>query len=77
MKLKVGKGRLRTETVKKTLEPAWKKCSFPFQRPPPGAVLKVTVLDDDLLSKDDKIGLAIVPLDTIEPGAAKVGWNMV
>ena len=54
IKLKMGKGRLRTETVKKTLEPAWKECSFPFARPPPGAVLKVTVLDDDLLSKGNR-----------------------
>ena len=49
------KGKIRTKTVKKTLNPKWQDEEFHFEHPPKGSWLTVTLWDDDLMG-DDKLG---------------------
>jgi len=66
------KGKVRTKTIKKTVNPTWDE-EFHFDHPPKGSWLTVTVWDDDTMG-DDKLGIGKVQLDAIDGGEVWDDW---
>jgi len=72
--IKVGKIEHKTQVVKKTLAPEWNaNFTIPVINAAT-AILEVTVMDHDLIGKDDFLGYVSSPVSLFEEGQPNSGW---
>jgi len=73
--LKIGSHwKTKTKTIKKVLNPQWNQTYMVELREPEKLTLEIEVFDEDLIGKDDSLGVATFPLKDLPKGKEHTEW---